>query len=161
MRKKILMQVRDTKTLVVDTIFPVTLIIFGMYLATVAVLKSGQSRAMSVAEIYPAPINFLYNKHSPSTTFDEKRLNNFVVNNICAFDTTSFKDGGSIDEWQVTTEPATGGSLVDKIKAFDESIFKLKTDGNGDFSAPYYGQVYMDNVVTNRNVANSGCAFGG
>jgi len=48
MKKKVLMPVRDVKTLVVDTIFPVVLIIFGMYLATIQILKSGQARTMSV-----------------------------------------------------------------------------------------------------------------
>ena len=37
-KKKILMQVRDGKTLAVDTLFPICLIILGMYLATIVLL---------------------------------------------------------------------------------------------------------------------------
>lgn len=46
MKKKILMQVRDRKTLAVDTMFPIALIILGMYLATIVLLKSGAPRSV-------------------------------------------------------------------------------------------------------------------
>jgi hypothetical protein len=41
MKKKILMQVRDKKTLGIDTVFPIFLIIAGLALSTVAVIKNG------------------------------------------------------------------------------------------------------------------------
>lgn len=98
MKKKILMQVRDMKTLVVDTIFPVTLIIFGMYLATVQVIKNGQSREMSVSGIYPAPINFIYNENSPNKGLGSGDFGSFIQDNVVDQDTDSFKNGGVIDE---------------------------------------------------------------
>jgi hypothetical protein len=70
MRKKILMQVRDKKTLGIDTIFPIWLIVAGLALSTVAVIRDGRSRSMSPA-IYPAPVTMFDNLDSafinPST----------------------------------------------------------------------------------------------
>lgn len=47
LRKKVLMQVRDRKTLAIDTIFPVLLIIVGLALATVSFFKNGVPREMT------------------------------------------------------------------------------------------------------------------
>ena len=41
MKKKVLMQVRDKKTLGIDTVFPILLIVAGLALSTVAVIKNG------------------------------------------------------------------------------------------------------------------------
>jgi len=51
-RKRILMQIRDQKILVVEILFPVLMIILGMYLATIEILKSGQALTLSAPEIY-------------------------------------------------------------------------------------------------------------
>lgn len=97
MRKKILMQVRDQKTLVVDTIFPITLIIFGMYLATIQILKSGVARDMSVTSIYPGPINLLYNEYTPTNAgLAPTVFTDFVNDNIVAFNTTAFHNDGDV-----------------------------------------------------------------
>lgn len=40
------MQVRDKKTLAVDTFFPIALIIMGMWLATIILIKGGTPRSM-------------------------------------------------------------------------------------------------------------------
>lgn len=47
LRKKILMQVRDRKTLAIDTIFPVLLIIVGLALSTISFFVNGPIRAMT------------------------------------------------------------------------------------------------------------------
>jgi hypothetical protein len=52
MKKKILMQIRDKKTLGIDAIFPIILIFAGLALATVAVIKEGKAREMTPF-IYP------------------------------------------------------------------------------------------------------------
>lgn len=54
-RKRILMQIRDQKILVVEVLFPVLMIILGMYLATIEILKSGGPLVLSVPDIYPNP----------------------------------------------------------------------------------------------------------
>lgn len=43
MKKKVLMQVRDKKTLGIDTIFPILLIVAGLALSTIAVIKDGKA----------------------------------------------------------------------------------------------------------------------
>lgn len=54
------MQIRDQKILVVEILFPVLMIILGMYLATIQILKSGQPLSLDVANIYPPnPQSFL------------------------------------------------------------------------------------------------------
>jgi len=47
MKKKILMQIRDKKTLGIDTIFPIILIFAGLALSTISIFKNGVAREMS------------------------------------------------------------------------------------------------------------------
>lgn len=54
-RKRILMQIRDQKILVVEVLFPVLMIILGMYLATIEILSSGGPLILNVPNIYPNP----------------------------------------------------------------------------------------------------------
>lgn len=68
LKKKILMQIRDQKTLAIDTILPIVLIIMGLWLATLALFKDGSARTMLPSYIYP-PTNMMYwNSNSSSTT---------------------------------------------------------------------------------------------
>jgi hypothetical protein len=43
------MQIRDKKTLGIDTIFPLILILVGLWLATIAVIKNETPRLMTPA----------------------------------------------------------------------------------------------------------------
>ena len=60
MKKKILMQIRDRKTLGIDTIFPILLIIVGLALATISFFKKGAPRDMTPF-LYPSPMKLYYN----------------------------------------------------------------------------------------------------
>ena len=68
LRKKILMQIRDQKTLAIDTILPIVLIVMGLWLATLAIFKDGVARTMSPEFIYPPTNTMYYNYESTSTT---------------------------------------------------------------------------------------------
>lgn len=64
MKKKFLMQIRDKKTLTIDTIFPIILILAGLALATISIFKNGVPREMS-PYIYPVEsLQQLYNQNS-------------------------------------------------------------------------------------------------
>ena len=52
MKKRFLMQIRDSKTLTVDTIFPIILILVGLALSTISIFKDGVPREMT-PYIYP------------------------------------------------------------------------------------------------------------
>ena len=67
LKKKLLMQLRDKKTLGIDTIFPVLLIIVGLALATISFIKDGPAREMTPF-IYPSPLQMYYNKNSALIT---------------------------------------------------------------------------------------------
>ena len=58
------MQVRDMKTLGIDTVFPILLIIIGLALATITIFKDGVARDMS-PYIYSTPevpqLQLIYN----------------------------------------------------------------------------------------------------
>jgi hypothetical protein len=47
MRKKILMQIRDKKTLGIDLIFPIILIFAGLALSTFSIIREGLSKEMT------------------------------------------------------------------------------------------------------------------
>lgn len=64
-RKKILMQIRDKKTLGIDTVFPIVLIILGLWLATLAIFKDGAPRTVSPPALYPETTIY-YNEQSAS-----------------------------------------------------------------------------------------------
>lgn len=87
MKKKILVQVRDKKTLGIDTVFPVLLIVAGLALSTVAVIKDGQSREMNPVAIYPQPLDILNNQDSVycnPTTGKITTIPTFIDENIIA-----------------------------------------------------------------------------
>ena len=65
LKKKMLMQVRDKKTLSIDTIFPIFLILAGLALSTIAFFKDGVAR-LENPFLYPAPLNLYWNKNSYS-----------------------------------------------------------------------------------------------
>lgn len=64
MKKRFLMQIRDKKTLTIDTIFPIILILAGLALATISIFKDGVPREMS-PYIYPEEsLQLFYNQDS-------------------------------------------------------------------------------------------------
>lgn len=63
LRKRFLMQIRDRKTLAVDTIFPILLIIVGLALSTISFFKEGPPREMSPF-IYTDTLDMVYNENS-------------------------------------------------------------------------------------------------
>lgn len=88
LRKKILVQIRDKKTLGIDTIFPVVLIIVGLGLATIKTFENGAPRLMS-SNIYSigldTPNSVFVNSNSAVTakegaTFTSEDINSFMTN---------------------------------------------------------------------------------
>jgi len=69
-RKKLLMQIRDKKTLGVDTLFPIILIIIGLALATIVIFKNGVARDMlpSLYEQGTGGMILMYNDKSETLT---------------------------------------------------------------------------------------------
>lgn len=61
------MQIRDKRTLGIDTLFPIALIIMGLWLATLAIFKDGVPRTMRADYIYP-PVNTLYYNYDSDKT---------------------------------------------------------------------------------------------
>ena len=120
MKKKILMQIRDGKTLAVDTLFPIALIILGMYLATIVLLKSGVPRDMQPTAIYPDPIELFYNTNSSQmNTTDSMALIKSFHDRMIAKNTSAYKSAGPLEIPTVfynTTKPnAEGTNFVDQI----------------------------------------------
>jgi hypothetical protein len=72
------MQVRDRKTLAIDTIFPVLLIIIGLALSTISFIKPGPSRLMTPF-LYPAPLQMYYNKNSAGITAASGDIDTFMT----------------------------------------------------------------------------------
>lgn len=66
-RKKILMQLRDQKTLLIDVLFPIILILVGLALATIAIFTRGPDRDLTMSVLYPdVPNTFVYNENALS-----------------------------------------------------------------------------------------------
>jgi hypothetical protein len=52
MRKKVLMQFRDRKTLIIDLFFPNILIIMGLLLSTITIFTDGVPRNLSPDDLF-------------------------------------------------------------------------------------------------------------
>ena len=65
-KKKLLMQVRDIKTLSIDLLFPIILILVGLVLATTEFFTQGGERTLNPMDIYPMPQN-LFENNAPLT----------------------------------------------------------------------------------------------
>lgn len=63
MRKKLLMQFRDRRTLFVDLFFPNLLIIAGLWLSTISFFKDGPVRSLEPYDLYE-PSFIFYNAES-------------------------------------------------------------------------------------------------
>jgi hypothetical protein len=63
LKKKIVLQFRDSKTLLIEIFFPMIIIIAGMALSTIKVFYDGAPRNMTTA-IYPTN-NLIYNTNLP------------------------------------------------------------------------------------------------
>ena len=62
------MQIRDKKTLGIDTIFPMVLILLGLWLSTISISKDGAPRTMTPPFIFP-PSNTLYYNFESSESY--------------------------------------------------------------------------------------------
>lgn len=82
------MQIRDKKTLGIDTIFPLILILVGLWLATIAVIKNETPRLMTPALL---PQNKFYYNNNTDQTYYTKTANivNFMTN-VAALNTSLF-----------------------------------------------------------------------
>lgn len=61
------MQMRDMKTLFIDTLFPVILVVGGFALATVAIFAPAVPLSMTPA-LFPEPVTIYHNLNSPTMT---------------------------------------------------------------------------------------------
>jgi hypothetical protein len=77
LKKKVLMQVRDKKTLSIDTIFPIFLIIAGLALSTINFIKDSPPREMSPF-VMQENLNVIWNTNSNFIT-DSTTIQDFMV----------------------------------------------------------------------------------
>jgi hypothetical protein len=142
MRKKMLMQVRDKKTLGIDTIFPILLIIAGLALSTVAVIKNGKARSMSPA-IFPAPVSFSNNLLSvfinPSTPGYETKISDFIDKSIITQSPNIYTRASG---YNIKVDPNDLGDILGQVIQLDDQIFdQVQNEGVG-----IWGSVYINNI---------------
>ena len=97
-RKKILMQLRDKKTLFIDIFFPILLIIVGLELATIAVIKSGPDRPLQPYDLYKEfdiSNKFYYNSASSDADLKTEDISSFIQDMV-SLDTDMFSMGEAI-----------------------------------------------------------------
>lgn len=134
LKKKILMQIRDKKTLSIDTIFPVILIIAGLALSTVAFFKDGQGREMTPF-IFPSPLKFYYNEESQMLNTDTEIVK-FFDQAIKGQNASNIEIVGGR---QIKLE---AGKVLENAKQYDDQIF----DSVQQDQVPTYGQFYLYNL---------------
>lgn len=133
LRKKILMQVRDRKTLAIDTIFPVLLILVGLALSTISFFKNGQVREMTPS-LYTNELEMIYNSNSALIGGDG--IKNFMENNFRAVNSSSISLMKSIAIEKKAKVFEEAGQLD---RAIFESVYE---EGH----QPYFGQFYVQSL---------------
>ena len=133
------MQVRDKKTLGIDTVFPILLVIIGLALSTVTVFKPGVARLMSPYIYYnePAtPLNLIYNKES--YFLEEDVIKGFIENHVVAGNSTAWNIQGS-----TPIKTRTGyADLLGEVQQFDDYVFDQMKATNTN----YFGQFYVNQI---------------
>lgn len=92
LRKKILMQIRDRKTLAIDMVFPVLLIMAGLVLSTISFFKNGESRVMTPF-MYADNLELVFNENSKllSATDKDNNIKDFMTNNFLPLNASAFE----------------------------------------------------------------------
>lgn len=138
------MQRRDTKTLAIDTIFPVILIVVGLALSTVSFFKEGVAREMTPF-IYTDQIEILRNQNSA--------LINDGFGNLATmgpFQDTFIKNMNSSSISMIGNVPIelVGSPDLDiftQIKQYDKAQFDL-VHADKDAHDPFFGQFYINSL---------------
>ena len=131
------MQVRDRKTLGIDTIFPILLIIVGLALATISFFKTGAPREMTPF-LYPSPMQIYYNAESTSLTSasGSEDITSFMNSQWRGINST----GVDIIEPSIPINTTKG--IEDQVSQLDEYVFDLVQNGH----APMYGQFFVNKL---------------
>ena len=119
-KKKILMQARDFKTLTIDILFPLVLIIVGLVLSTTQFYVIGDAVDLSPFSIYPTP-NQLYINSKPLGTSDLR--SDEIYRWLTSVSPNDFRNGGLISQPEVDLGQ---NNLINALKDYAEQIFTLK-----------------------------------
>jgi len=143
--KRLRMQIRDMKTLFIDTLFPVAVVIAGVGLATVAIFPQGVRVAMTPA-LFPAPLSTYSNLNSftlQTAAIDEFVTRDYIGQNPSIFEK---RDGAEITPVTYETEVDLGFMTNTGVSV---TLDKAATEQGGP---PQYvdkdGNSYDSSVVT-------------
>jgi len=133
MRKKLLMQFRDRRTLFVDLFFPNLLIIAGLWLSTIQFFKDGGVRSLSPFDLYE-PSYIYYNTKSKEIQ-DETKISNFIK--ILQSDNQSFyMETDNISKFNPSSEFV--GNLTTQAETVDEYTFNKVQEVKQRANAAFY-----------------------
>ena len=125
LKKKLLLQVRDPRTLIIEIFFPIIFIFVGLALANVKVFKDGIPRLLSPS-LFPQPSHLYYN--SPS--FNDEKTDTFV---------TDYFGKDLWDTFGPVVIDTKGTTYVQQISQFDDYLYtKAQTIENGLFGNYFY-----------------------
>ena len=109
LKKKLLLQVRDPRTLIIEIFFPIIFIFVGLALANVKVFKDGIPRLLSPS-LFPQPSHLYYN--SPS--FKNEETDTFV---------TDYFEKGQWDTFGKFKIDTVDTTYVQQISQFDDYLY--------------------------------------
>lgn len=93
------MQLRDTKTLAIDLLFPIALIVAGLALATIAIFSAGPDRNLAPNVLYPGIPNKFYvneNAGEAAANVNVGTVTDFLTQNFAGLDPEIYSLGGSV-----------------------------------------------------------------
>lgn len=135
------MQIRDKKTLLIFTLFPIILIFAGLALATIQVIKSGVVTEMNPF-IYPntdGSNQIGFHANSISQYVDETGVSDFMKDYFVGSESRL----GLESSITIDVSGDNKDSLANQVKQFDQAIFDLATnEGKG----PYYAQFFLNSL---------------
>lgn len=116
------MQLRDQKTLLIDVLFPIILIIAGLALATIAIFTQGPTRDLSMNALYPDIENtFYFNENAlEGSTVSQADVSGFLDRNFVQIDKDLYDLGASV----AIVDGTPDNNITQQAVQFDDFAFE-------------------------------------
>ncbi|TNV87329.1 hypothetical protein FGO68_gene5519 [Halteria grandinella] len=124
-KKKLLLQIRDPRTLIIEVVFPIAFIFLGLGLASVKVIREGIPRPLDISN-FPQQ-SLYYNERVPSQNI----LSQPIVENY-------LQDQFITQRVSVPTDISKPSSWMSMVSSFDDKVFEQRFIAPGGFYGNYF-----------------------
>jgi hypothetical protein len=144
LKKKLLVQIRDPRTMIIEMLFPIIFIFIGLFLATIKPIREGVPIVLS-PELFPEPSNIVFNEIIPHGAAATMNTKTEMIDNI-------FTE----NYWKIQSPlPITGADLsnyTDLVSKYDDYLFESKGKVENGYFGNYFYYNLNNTVETESNI---------